>query len=306
MKWTLAFGGVGYCLYAISLLVSVHDSVPGFNLFAGAWLGVCAGLLWTAQGTIMISYPNEKQKGKYFAWFWAIFNMGAVIGSLIPLGQNINVKTNATVSDGTYIGFIVLMAVGAFLAVFLCNAGDVVREDGSRVILMKNPSWKSELVGLWETLRFEPFVILLFPMFFVSNWFYVYQQNAVNGAYFDTRTKALNSLLYWLAQIFAAGIWGYLLDVQGVRRSTRAKVTWVVLVILTFAIWGGGYAFEKRYTRESVNVKLHPEWKAFDWSDSGYVGPMFLYIFYGFYDAAWQASIYWYVPSTNPLTFCSH
>jgi MFS family permease len=83
VKWTLAFGGIGYCIYAISLLVSVHASVGGFNIFAGALLGVCAGLLWTAQGTIMISYPNEGQKGRYFAWFWGIFNMGAVIGGLV-------------------------------------------------------------------------------------------------------------------------------------------------------------------------------------------------------------------------------
>ena len=83
MKWTLAFGGVGYCLYAISLLVSVHASVLGFNIFAGVWLGICAGLLWTAQGTIMVSYPTESQKGAYFAWFWGIFNLGAVVGSLV-------------------------------------------------------------------------------------------------------------------------------------------------------------------------------------------------------------------------------
>jgi len=85
VKLTLPFGGIGYCIYAISLLVSVHDYAPGFNIFAGALLGVCAGLLWTAQGTIMISYPHEDQKGRYFAWFWAIFNMGAVIGSLVRL-----------------------------------------------------------------------------------------------------------------------------------------------------------------------------------------------------------------------------
>jgi MFS family permease len=83
VKWTLSFGGIGYCVYAISLLVSVHASVAGFNIFAGVFLGLCAGLLWTAQGTIMLSYPNEAQKGRYFAWFWAIFNMGAVIGSLV-------------------------------------------------------------------------------------------------------------------------------------------------------------------------------------------------------------------------------
>jgi MFS family permease len=65
------------------LLASEHDYVGGFNIFAGALLGVCAGLLWTAQGTIMMSYPHEASKGRYFAWFWAIFNMGAVIGSLV-------------------------------------------------------------------------------------------------------------------------------------------------------------------------------------------------------------------------------
>lgn len=83
VKWTLAFGGTGYCIYAISLLVSLYADVEGFNIFAGVFLGICAGLLWTAQGTIMISYPSEDKKGTYFAWFWGIFNMGAVIGSLV-------------------------------------------------------------------------------------------------------------------------------------------------------------------------------------------------------------------------------
>ena len=56
------------------------------------------------------------------------------------------------------------------------------------------------------------------------------------------------------------------------------------------AIWGGGYAFQKTYTRESV--KADPS-LIIDFKDSGYVGKMFLYIFYGFYDAAWQTTVYW-------------
>lgn len=79
----MSFGGIGYTLYAISLLVSEHAHAPGFNIFAGALLGVCAGLLWAAQGTIMMSYPPEQLKGRYFAWFWAIFNVGACIGALV-------------------------------------------------------------------------------------------------------------------------------------------------------------------------------------------------------------------------------
>jgi hypothetical protein len=58
----------------------------------------------------------------------------------------------------------------------------------------------------FETLKFEPFIVLLFPMFWSSNWFYTDQFNAVNGPHFDTCTKSLNGLLYWLSQIIAAVI----------------------------------------------------------------------------------------------------
>ncbi|KAK2749391.1 hypothetical protein FQN57_006323 [Myotisia sp. PD_48] len=294
VKLTLSFGGIGYCVYAISLLVSEHSTkVAGFNIFAGVLLGVCAGLLWTAQGTIMLSYPGENTKGRSFAVFWAIFNLGGVIGALIPLGQNINVRTNTTVNDGTYIAFIILMFSGAVIALLLCNAKDVYRPDGSRVVLMKNPTWKTELVGLWQTIRSEPYIILLFPLFFASNWFTAYQFNAVNGAYFNTRTKALNNILYWLMQIIGAGIFGYGLDSEGISRSLKARINLVVMIALSMAVWGGGYAFAKGYTRASVSKDsgfVH-----MDWEHSGYIGPMFLYMFYGFYDAAFQASAYWYM-----------
>jgi len=182
------------------------------------------------------------------------------------------------------------MFTGAVLGLFLCNAGAVVREDGTRVVMMKNPSWKSEFIGLYETLKFEPFVVLLFPMFWSSNWFTTYQQNSINGAHFDTRTKALNGLLYWLAQIAGALVFGYALDIQRVRRTVRAKAALVALFVLTMVIWGGGYTYAKSYTRATVASSA---FVPTDWTSSGFVGPMFLYMFYGFYDAAWQATAYW-------------
>ncbi|PQE29176.1 DUF895 domain membrane protein [Rutstroemia sp. NJR-2017a BBW] len=295
VKICLAFGGLGYCIYAISLLVSVHASVGGFNIFAGALLGVCAGLLWTAQGTIMVSYPYEGDKGKFFGIFWAIFNFGAVIGALIPLGQNIHNTGSGNVSDGTYIGFIILMFLGALVAMCLCNATDIVRPDGTKVVLMKHPSWKSEFIGLWETLRYEPFIVLLFPMFWSSNWFYPYQQNAINGAVFNVRTRSLNNVLYWGAQIIGAVIFGWGLDAGNFRRSVRAKGALAILFVLTMATWGGGYAYEKLYTRYSVSKEAN--YVPVDFKDGGkkFVGPMFLYIFYGFYDSAWQGCVYWFM-----------
>lgn len=92
IRLTLSFGGLGYFLYIASYLSYNHNANAGFVYFAGALLGVCAGLLWTAQGIIMMSYPGEDSKGRYIAWFWFVFNMGGVIGALwvMPFVLKIN------------------------------------------------------------------------------------------------------------------------------------------------------------------------------------------------------------------------
>ena len=196
----------------------------------------------------------------------SIFNMGAVIGSLVQLGLNFdtqNADGPAAVTDQTYIGFMVLTFLGACLSWTLIDAKHVIRRDGSRIIMMKHPTWQSEILGLWETLRTDPYIILLFPMFFASNWFYTYQFNDVNYARFNVRTRALNNALYWLAQILGAGVFGFALDFPNVRRTTRAKIAWVVMLLLTFAVWGGGYVFQRRYRRDDDSHH-------FDWTDGGY------------------------------------
>ncbi|KAK4570326.1 hypothetical protein LTR86_002406 [Recurvomyces mirabilis] len=292
IRLSLSFGGIGYCIYVASYLSYNHTQNYGFMIFAGVLLGACAGILWAAQGAIMMSYPPEADKGKYIMVFWGIFNLGGVIGSLVPLGENIHVASNSTVTDGTYVGFLVLTFLGACLAWSLCDAKKVVRSDGSRVILMQHPSWKSEFLGLWETLRSDPWIMLLWPMFFASNWFYTYHFSDVNLAQFNTRTRALNNTLYWSSQIFGAATFGLALDSKRFSRPMRAKIAWVALFVITMAIWGGGYAFQKGYTREMVAAKTYVK---MDWTTKGYVGPMFLYMFYGFYDAAWQTCIYWFM-----------
>lgn len=187
------------------------------------------------------------------------------------------------------------MFAGACLYLMLCNANRVILEDNTKVIVMKNPSWSSELVGLWETLFQEPWILLLFPMFFASNFFYTYQKNVMNAAHFNTRTRALNNLLYWLAQIFGAVLMGYCLDIHSIRRSVRARIAFGFLATLTFVIWGAGWYWQKQQAPREVAESKNYE--HVDWTEGGrrFIGPMFLYFFYGFFDAIWQTSIYWCV-----------
>ena len=89
IKMTLSLGGFGYVLYISSYLSYNHNQNEGFVIFAGAVLGLCAGMLWAAQGAIMMSYPYEESKGRYISWFWMIFNLGAVIGGLyVPFSRS--------------------------------------------------------------------------------------------------------------------------------------------------------------------------------------------------------------------------
>ena len=86
-----------------SSAMNLHPRAGPFVIAAGAILGICAGLLWTAQGSLMLAYPTEDQKGKFIGIFWGIFNMGAVVGASVSLGQNFHStvrmqKKNWTVS----------------------------------------------------------------------------------------------------------------------------------------------------------------------------------------------------------------
>lgn len=85
VKLSLSIGGLGYALYVASFLSYNHNQSDAFVILAGAVLGACAGLLWAAQGVIMMSYPGEGNKGKSISIFWMIFNLGSVVGSLVSL-----------------------------------------------------------------------------------------------------------------------------------------------------------------------------------------------------------------------------
>jgi hypothetical protein len=136
-------------------------------------LSIGAAILWTGQGAIMLSYPSESNKGKYIGLFWMIFNLGGVIGSIIPLALNWTAESKS-VNDGTYIGFIVLMTFGTILALCLLPPSKVYRKDGSPIAVQKFPKWSTELLNVLK-LFMDPYMLLLTPMFIASNWFYAYQ-----------------------------------------------------------------------------------------------------------------------------------
>ncbi|WOG92729.1 hypothetical protein DCAR_0312004 [Daucus carota subsp. sativus] len=288
-RLTLFAGCSTYILYAGSFLYYNHQKHQAFAIVAGALLGIGAGLLWAGQGAIMTSYPPPDRKGTYISMFWSIFNMGGVIGGLIPFILNYNRSEASSVNDGTYIGFMVFMTIGTVLALAILHPSKVIRDDGSVCTNMRYSDVRTEL---WAILKlFSDWkMLLMFPAAWASNFFYSYQFNNVNGILFNLRTRGLNNVFYWGAQMLGSVMVGYIMDFSFKSRRMRGLAGITVVGILGTAIWGGGLAHQLGYSRGDKPEKL-------DFKDSGsaFAGPFVLYFSYGLLDAMFQSMVYWVI-----------
>ncbi|CAO3633957.1 unnamed protein product [Cunninghamella blakesleeana] len=276
-----------YVLFVGSFLT---DS-DAFTIIAGAILGIGAGFFWTSQAGIMMSYPRESEKGKAFSIFWMIFNLGATIGAAIPLGMNWETHDASNISQGTYVGFMVIMAFGSFLALTLSKPNKVIRSDGTHVSLHKYSNWKREAIEIFK-LFLNWRMLILIPLFAGSNWFYTYQFQVYNGGgYFNVPARGLNNFVYWVMQILGGGIFGWFLDLKllGSRRS-RAFIANTIVLLVCVSLWIGAIEIQKRFTKEAVHV---PEKLKFGIFDPGYAGLCAEYALFGLMDSIYQGFSYW-------------
>ncbi|CAL0327533.1 unnamed protein product [Lupinus luteus] len=286
---TLFAGCSTYVLYSGSFLYYNHYQHQAFAIISGGILGIGAGLLWAAQGAIMTSYPPVNRKGTYISIFWSIFNMGGVIGGLIPFILNYH-NDAATVNDGTYIGFMVFMAGGAVLSLAILPASKVIRDDGTRCtnIMYSNVTTEFfEILKLFSNWK----MLLMIPAAWSSNFFYTYQFNHVNKTQFTLRTRGLNNVFYWGAQMLGSVGIGYIMDFSFKSRRKRGIVGICVVGVLGSSIWGGAIA-------NQIQRNIH---ETLDFKDSGshFAGPFVLYFTFGLLDAMFQSMVYWVIGALN-------
>lgn len=87
--------------------------------------------------------------------------------------------------------------------------------------------------------------------------------------------------------MFGGAAIGLILDMPWFNRPKRALCGWVFVFVTGNAIMGGGLAYELWFEKQGRIQFI-------DLTDSKlYVGPCFLYIFYGMFDAFWQGFAYW-------------
>ncbi|THG93485.1 hypothetical protein EW026_g7763 [Hermanssonia centrifuga] len=299
-KLTLFIGTLGYTLYVGALwCLQTQGGTQWFLIFAGAMLGITAALLWSAQGSIMMSYPLEKDKGKAFAIFWAIFQFGSFIGSVIALAINIEKGGLDAVSTSTYIAFLIIIFVGVASAFMILPPNRVIRADGTIVRLDTTTKVREELVEMFRLLK-NWRMIALFPMFFASNYLYAYQ-GSVNATVFDGPTRALNATLEGAGAITGALFIGFcVLDNKYMSRRNRGYFGLAVVASVVIVVWSVGLSWQVTFGRDYVAVHGKP----INYHDPNYKGKGALFFFYFFGDACYQALAYWIMSalSNDPFT----
>lgn len=48
----------------------LENKATPYIVIAGCAEGLCAAMLWTAQGAVTMAYPTEDTKGRAFSLFW--------------------------------------------------------------------------------------------------------------------------------------------------------------------------------------------------------------------------------------------
>ncbi|KAJ2161016.1 hypothetical protein GGF46_001818 [Coemansia sp. RSA 552] len=288
VRYTIFCSGFMYALYSGSYIYLNHTGSAAFTIASGALLGVGAGIMWAAQGMIMVSYPREEEKGKFLSIFWVIFNAGGVLGGILPFAINYH-SDKDSLSDSVYIAFVVLECLGAFLGLALAPPAKVTRSDGTSVVLKKYTDVRMETLGILK-LFVNLKMLGISVAAFTSNFFYTYQFNNINGALFNIRTRGFNNIFYWGAQMVGAYALSFLLDAERLRRRTRGMVALALVFVVFNAIWGGSLALHLKYP-DGIEAGDRMDFKDSHRSS----GAIILYVVCGVGDALYQSLVYWVI-----------
>ena len=289
LRLTLGIGSIGYIFYVATLfLYSQQLAVNGLVVAAGAINGVGAGLLWTAQGALVMAYPSAESKGRLFGLFWAVFNLGGVFGGLLWMGMNFE-HSRGHASPATFAIFGGIMVAGAGLCGALLPLRAVVRPDGTRPPPPQPSSVCPELRAM-ACLVVEWQAIALIPLFLYSNFFYAFQFACFNGRIFSARTQGLNNAAYWGAQMGGAVGIGSVLDTEGRSLRLRACTALLGIAMLVATTWGTAAWAVSFYELDGPAPPARLD--AFD-APRRWAAPFLIYLSWGLGDSLVQSFVYW-------------
>lgn len=231
IKYVITIGTIGYVFWSAGLYKNSLDGSQALVLAGAVLCGVSAAAFWTGEATVAILYPEQNERGKFIGIWQSLNKLGGVIAGSISLALNIDGSTSGKVSLSTYKALIAIQCLGFPLSFLLSPPEKIIRKDNVQLKSnVGNNTLKQELQIFLRVLKKKE-IIGLSPLFLSVVWFNTWQSNYITN-HFSVRARALNSLLTALIPGLTDIVAGILLDIKGVRRSVKVKVSWAVSIII--------------------------------------------------------------------------
>lgn len=269
VKGALLFGTLGYCPYAAGLYTNNRFGTQWFVLFGAALCGISAGVFWSVEAAIALSYPEPHNQGRFLG-FWLSFRLGGqLVGGAINLGLNAHRDTAGSVSYSVYQAFIALQAIAPLAALLLTSPSKVQRTDGVPVRLaINNSSWfeLKAMAKLFIRRDFLLIVPLIVQAVYTEAVMFTYQ-----SLWFTVRARALGSFLSAVVAIISGNILGQFLDQSKISLKTRSRGAYFAIMSLQ----GGWWIWATVLVTE-----FHKTQPTYDWNDAGFGRAFALFLFW--------------------------
>ncbi|KAJ1976072.1 hypothetical protein H4R33_006520 [Dimargaris cristalligena] len=288
---SLLIGAVAYVFFALSYFIYGLTGHAAIVYVAAVCFGLSITLFWTAQGSLMLSYPTEDHRGKYITTFFVAFSASGVTGGVLALALNFHSKF-PTLGATTYLAAIAIGAVGVALVFFLRPASQLVQDNGHPLVVRKFEGWRHEIRGTGGIFT-NKYMWLMTPLFIVLGTYFTYISNGYNFSLFTIRTRGLNATLFSICGMLGSLVFGYYMDHARLPMRLRGTVAAGAITVLLLASWVSAYFVQRPYPRLDPDSPAALAHVGHDFSSGFYWATVLIYCTWGFLDSTLNAFSFW-------------
>ncbi|XDG02617.1 hypothetical protein ABKA04_002232 [Annulohypoxylon sp. FPYF3050] len=286
-KWALVIGAMSFPIRGSSYYCNSKFGTQWYLIFGGFFTGIGSGCWYVAESGSIMSLAPSGSRGKYLALWIVSRNLGQLVGGAINLSKNHIKGAVGGVTPDTYIAFLIIESLALPFAFLISPLENVVRSDGTRILVSEKLSFKQEFKLIRFTMSSK--LILLSALWAVWSFFYSGTWSTYLATYFTTRSRALSSLISPFFCIVGCFGLGFILDIKSLSQRRRAQLGLFTVVILNLGVYIWSIVMQVKFNVRSPGK--------IDWDDSLYATSFLPYFFVQTTGPLSQSYMYWLLSS---------
>ncbi|WWC66724.1 uncharacterized protein I206_100629 [Kwoniella pini CBS 10737] len=289
VKWSLVIGAASFPLLGASYYCNSQFENQWFLILTAPFTGIGFGFWNISEGAYVMSIAPEAKRGKYLALWIVSRNAGQLVGGAINLAKNSTKDAGGGIDPSTYIPFIIIEALALPFAFGICEMKDVVRSDGTKILILPKLKNFEELKYILKTYLSK--IIYCSFLFIIWSYFYNGPWSTYLALYFSVRSRSLSSLISPFFCIIGCFGLGFILDLSNKNYSQRkrAQFGFWLIIFLNLLVYIWSLIIQIDFIRNNPG--------SIDWNDKKFLKSFLPYFFIQTTGPLAQVYTYWILSS---------